>query len=404
MKKTISKHSCLIYIFFLLGITQGKAQVITSFSPDKNLLKTIDAVLSESCTQYSQLIKNSQDTLLPRTFENGRLVQVPSPSWVSGFYPGTLFFLYRYSKNKIFYQEAHKKLLLLEKEQFNKGTHDLGFMIYCSFGNAEKIKKDRKNVTVLLNSARSLSARYNENVGAIKSWDHKPEKWKYPVIIDNMMNLELLTWASRVSGDPAFYKVAVTHANTTIKNHFRSDNSSYHVIDYDPVTGVVRNKLTEQGYSDESAWARGQAWGLYGYTMMYRETKNKGYLEQAQKIADFILNNPALPKDKIPYWDFNAPDIPDALRDASAGAIISSALIELAGYAGRVKGNVYLKAAETILRTLSSERYRAGIGENGGFILKHVVGALPLKTEIDVPLIYADYYYVEAMMRYRGLK
>ena len=218
------------------------------------------------------------------------------------------------------------------------------------------------------------------------------------------MNLELLFWATQYSGDSSFYKIAVTHANTTIKNHFRADNSSFHVVDYDPATGEVRVKQTAQGYADNSAWARGQAWGLYGYTVMYRATKDPKYLAQANKIAHFILTNPTLPADKIPYWDYNSHDIPATYRDASASAITASALLELSKYAGGEKGANYLNIAEQIIRNLSTRTYTADAGENGGFILKHSTGHLPGSSEVDVPLTYADYYYIEAMIRYRAMK
>jgi hypothetical protein len=217
------------------------------------------------------------------------------------------------------------------------------------------------------------------------------------------MNLELLFWATKLSGDSSFYNIAVTHANTTIKNHFRADNSSYHVLNYDSKTGAIKQKKTAQGAADESAWARGQAWGLYGFTATYRETKDEKYLDQANRIAQFILKHLNLPADKIPYWDFNAPGIPNALRDASAAAIIASALLELSGYVQGAQREEYISVVETILRTLSSGEYKAAAGTNGGFILKHGVGHMPNKTEIDVPLTYADYYFVEAMKRYKEL-
>jgi uncharacterized protein YyaL (SSP411 family) len=218
-----------------------------------------------------------------------------------------------------------------------------------------------------------------------------------------MMNLELLFWATRVTGDSSYAKIAITHANTTMKNHFRPDYSSYHVVIYNPKTGAVQQRKTAQGYADESAWARGQAWGLYGYTLMYRETKNKKYLDHANHIANFILHNPNLPADKIPYWDFNAPNIPNALRDASAGAVTASALLELCRYTDKNNGQLYFKTAQTIITNLSGSCYKAAPGTNGGFILQHSVGHMPQKTEIDVPLTYADYYFVEAMTRYKNL-
>jgi rhamnogalacturonyl hydrolase YesR len=218
-----------------------------------------------------------------------------------------------------------------------------------------------------------------------------------------MMNLKLLFWATQATGDSSFYKIALSHANTTMKNHFRADYSSYHVVNYNANTGEVMQRKTAQGFADESAWARGQAWGLYGYTDVYRETKDKKYLEQANKIAAFILNNPNLPKDKIPYWDFNAPGIPNALRDASAAAVMASALLELSGYVDQKLAKQYFKTAETIIKMLSTAKYKAAAGTNGGFILQHGVGHMPAKTEIDVPLTYGDYYFVEAMIRYKNI-
>jgi hypothetical protein len=252
---------------------------------------------------------------------------------------------------------------------------------------------------VLLQGAKSLTKRFNPNTGVIKSWDHA--KGQYLVIIDNMMNLELLFWATKVSGDSSFYKIAVTHANTTMKNHFRPDNSSYHVLKYDTITGEVLSKKTAQGYADESAWARGQAWGLYGYIVTYRETKDKKYLDQAVKIADFILQHPNLPKDKVPYWDHNAPNIPNEERDASAAAITASALLELSAYVKN--GKELVKEAEEILTNLSSPAYLAAVGTNNDFILMHSTGHKPAKSEIDVPIIYADYYYIEGLLRYKQM-
>jgi len=238
-------------------------------------------------------------------------------------------------------------------------------------------------------------------VGCIKSWDSRDGD--FIVIIDNMMNLELLFWAFKESGDSTFLDIALTHANTTIENHFREDNSSYHVINYDPETGEVKEKKTAQGHADDSAWARGQAWGLYGYTVMYRETKDQKYLDQAVKIADFMLNHPNLPEDKVPYWDFNAPNIPGALRDASAGAVTAAALLELQGYVEQEKSVRYMSDAETMLKTLLTDEYFATDKTNGGFLLKHSVGHIPENSEVDVPLTYADYYVVEAMKRYKEI-
>ena len=281
-----------------------------------------------------------------------------------------------------------------------EGSHDLGFMMYCSFGNAYRITNNPAYKPVILNSAKSLITRYRPSIKAIQSWDSNVH-FKCPVIIDNMMNLELLEWASQNGGDKQFGNIAVNHANTTLKNHFRPNYSCFHVVDYDLKTGLPVRKFTWQGANDTSSWSRGQSWALYGYTMMYRFTKDTAYLNQAKHIAQFILTNPNLPQDKIPYWDFNAPNIPDALRDASAAAVYASALLELGQYANAEERNQYVAVSETILRNLSSEKYLAKAGTNGGFLLMHSVGALPLNSEVDVPLTYADYYFIEALLRYK---
>jgi rhamnogalacturonyl hydrolase YesR len=289
----------------------------------------------------------------------------------------------------------------LEKEKLNTGTHDLGFILYNSFGNGYRLTENPIYKDILLTGAESLISRYNDTVGCIRSWSWG--NWKFPVIVDNMMNLEYLFWATKMTGDSTYYKIAVSHSEKTIRNHLRADWSSYHVVDYDPSSGEVVLKQTHQGASDESAWARGQAWGLYGFTVVYRETGNLKYLEVAKNIANYILNSPNLPEDMIPYWDFNAPEIPDAKRDASAAAIISSALLELQKFVDKDLSRKYLKAAEKIIRTLSSPKYRAKLGENNNFILMHSVGSLPANSEVDVPLSYADYYYIESLMRYREI-
>jgi unsaturated chondroitin disaccharide hydrolase len=275
-------------------------------------------------------------------------------------------------------------------------------MLYCSFGNGLRLTGNDAYNDILLTGARSLSTRFRPNIGCIQSWGSR-NGWQCPVIIDNMMNLELLMWAFRKTGDSSFYKIAVTHADTTIKNHFRKDYSTWHVVSYDTISGKVETKQTAQGAADESSWARGQSWGLYGYTMMYRETGLQRYLDQAQGIADFLISHPNLPDDKIPYWDYNAPGIPDAQRDASAGAIMASALIELSGFVDPGKSRNYLDVAERQIRSLASPAYMAEPGGNGNFILMHSVGSLPANSEVDVPLTYADYYFIEALIRLRRL-
>jgi rhamnogalacturonyl hydrolase YesR len=390
----------IVFAILLFGCTAQKKSAI----PNREMLQTIDRNFSDASAQYKVMMTKLSPNRFPKTYyaQKDSLETSNSGWWCSGFYPGTLLYLYEQTKDQSLLSEAERILKVLEKEKNNTSTHDLGFMMFCSFGNADRIVSKPEYKDILLTSAKSLSTRFNPKVGCIKSWDSNPSD--FLVIIDNMMNLELLFWATRVTGDSSFYKIATTHANTTIKNHFRPDYSSYHVINYDPVTGAIKQKRTAQGYADESAWARGQAWGLYGFTATYRETKDPKYLDQANHIAQFILNHPNLPADKIPYWDFNAPDIPNALRDASAAAVTCSALLELSGYVDEQQKKQYLSVAETILKNLSTDPYKASIGTNGGFILQHCVGHMPNKTEVDVPLTYADYYFVEAMKRYKELE
>lgn len=370
--------------------------------------KEMDAVIEKGLmvsVEQSKRMANSlwdQKSLLPRTIDSqGKLVTSDSKWWTSGFFPGVLWRLYEATGDTLLRHYAQDYTLRVEKEQYNRGNHDVGFMLYCSFGNGYRLTGDEKYKKVLLKGAESLSTRYKDHIGAIRSWDFNKAVWQYPVIIDNMMNLELLEWASKNSDRHRYTEIARSHADVTLKNHFRPDYSCWHVVSYDTITGQPEKKHTRQGYSHESSWSRGEAWALYGYTMMYRETHQKRYLEHAEKIANYILNHPCMPEDGIPYWDYDAPDIPDTYRDASAGAIMASAFIELSTLTDGKHSRKYLAMAETQLKTLTSPEYLAEPGTNGNFILKHSVGSLMEQSEVDVPLTYADYYYVEALLRYR---
>jgi rhamnogalacturonyl hydrolase YesR len=346
--------------------------------------------------------ENKNGTLVsPRTLENGELILVASKDWTSGFFPGELWYLYELTNNEKWKQEAIKFTAPIEQEKFNGKTHDMGFKIYCSFGNAYRLTKNPQDKEIIIKAAQTLATRFNPKVGSIRSWDHNSDKWDFPVIIDNMLNLELLFEATKLTGDSSFYKMAVTHANTTLKNHFRDDFSTWHVVDYDPETGVVKKKNTHQGLNDASAWARGQAWAIYGYTLCYRETKDPKYLAQAQNIAKFLFTHKNMPADLIPYWDFDAPSIPNETRDASAAAVIASALLELSTYSGN--DNNYLQKANQIITNLST-KYVAKLGSNKGFILTQSTGSKPSDSEVNVPLSYADYYYLEAIVRAKRLK
>ncbi|MFA7583815.1 MAG: glycoside hydrolase family 88 protein, partial [Proteiniphilum sp.] len=344
------------------------------------------------------LIKVEKPLVSPRTLdENGNLKLVVSRDWTSGFFPGELWYMYEFTKDPKWEKQARAFTTTLEVQKFTKTTHDLGFILYNSFGNGLRLTNDQSYKPILMEAANSLISRYKPNAKIIRSWDHNSDKWQCPVIIDNMMNLELLFWASKESGDSTYYNIAVNHANRTMKNHFRPDYGTYHVVDYDTITGEVLNRHTHQGYAHESTWARGEAWALYGYTMCYRETKDNAYLDQARHVADFIFTNLNLPEDLIPYWDFNAPEIPDEPRDVSAAAIIASALYELSTYDGD-KANQYKEQADTILKNLTLH-YRATLHDDGGFLLLHSTGSKPSNSEVDVPLVYADYYFLEALLR-----
>ena len=377
----------------------------------KEITKTIseekiDSVNQLAANQYLSMAKNLEDSRYPKTFypENNKFETSNSGWWTSGFYPGTLLYLYEETTEDSLKIEAERILEDLKREESNTSTHDLGFMMFCSFGNANRMDPKPEYQDILMNSAKSLSTRYNDTVKAIRSWDsaswNKAGDDDLVVIIDNMMNLELLFWATEHSGDSTYYDIAVNHANTTMKHHFRDDYSSYHEVIYDENTGTVKKQITNQGFADESSWARGQAWGLYGYVVMYMATKNEKYLKMAENIANFILNHPNLPEDKVPFWDFDTDKIPNDLKDSSAAAVMASALLELYEFTDQTE---YFTAAEKMLETLSSNQYLANQDEIGGFLLKHGVGNMPNKTEVDVPLTYGDYYFVEALKRYKEI-
>lgn len=396
------KNICLILSLFFLGFSCAD-------SPKENIVQNnfefsgeqLKFAFGEIEKVRTQLGKTPEELPSPRNIEaDGSLRLVRARDWCSGFFPGELWYMYEYTKDDYWKEKAIEYTNLLEPLKTYKGTHDLGFMIYCSFGNGYRLNPTEHYKEVMIEGANSLISRFNPTTGCIRSWDHNSDKWQYPVIIDNMMNLEFLFWATKATGDPVYQDIAIKHADTTLKNHFRDDYSSYHVIDYDTITGEVRNKHTHQGYGHETAWARGQAWGLYGYVMCYRETGDQRYLEQAVKIANFIFSHPNLPADLIPYWDFNAPDIPQAPRDVSASTITASALYELAGYTEN--GNDYIAKADLILENLTKS-YRVPLHEQHGFLLNSSTGHKPAGTEINVPIVYADYYFIEALIRKQNL-
>ncbi len=358
------------------------------------------------------LIEEHPDTFLnPTTLKSdGTLFYCPVDDWRSGFFPGAMWYLYELTGDESLLPLAAKYTKAVSDAQHVRFHHDVGFMVGCSFGNALRLTGDTTTYApAIVEAAKSLCTRFRPAAGVIQSWDVEPggerEKkgWRCPTIIDNVMNLELLFEATRLSGDSTYYNVAVSHADRTLKEHFRPNGSCYHVIDYDPVSGDVRHRQTAQGCSDESAWARGQSWAIYGFTTVYRYTGDRRYLDRAEKTFDFVKNHPNMPSDLVPYWDLDAPGIPDEPRDVSTAAVIASGLYEMCRYCPD-KAKEYKAYADNIMKSLASADYTAPFGENGNFILMHSVTSKPANVEIDVPLNYADYYYLEALKRKRDLE
>lgn len=392
----------------LVGLLMLSASIscISQKRNDTDVITENTKIAEKQYELQTALIEKTNTVLIPRTINSkGKIVYVPIDDWTSGFFAGNIWFTYKLSNNKKWLPLAKKYTERLDSVKYLKCHHDVGFMIGSSYLNGYRQTGNKKYKEVIIQTAKSLSTRFKPNAGVLQSWDvdkdwQSKRGWKCPVIIDNMMNLELLFEATRLSGDSSFYKIAVSHANKTLTNHYRDNNSCYHVVDYDPETGLVRSRETAQGFANESSWARGQAWGLYGFIVCYRYTKNPIYLEQAKKIYDYIFTEETLPKDLIPYWDYNAPNIPNEPRDASAAAVSASALYEMSRYLPDKK---YKLTADKIIANLSTSAYRAEIGTNGNFILKHSVGSIPHNNEIDVPLCYADYYFLEALVRKSSL-
>lgn len=372
---------------------------------NNDISNVINNDINFSTRQYSlmlQQIGREGKVRIPKTIDKlGRMVYIPIDDWCSGFFPGSLCYLYQLTNDKSWLLQSKRFTEALDSIQYLTWHHDVGFMIGSSYLNIYRLNPNKAYKKAIIQTAKSLCTRFRKKAGVIQSWNvdrgwQSKRGWTCPVIIDNMMNLELLFEATRLSGDSTYWKVAVSHANKTLENQFRKDGSCYHVVDYDPNNGAVLHRQTAQGYADNSAWARGQAWAVYGYTVCYRYTHDRKYLDQAVKTLNFVMQNPNLPDDLIPYWDFDAPNIPNELRDVSSAACIASALYEMNNY---LPDNGYTSLADRIIRSLSSPEYRAPLGKNGCFLLMHSVGSIPHNNEIDVPLNYADYYFLEALTR-----
>lgn len=389
----------LLFVAVLLSVTIAAM----GQKPSKKSLKRVDDALELSLehSKYLYSLVEADKKAMPQSIEKGELLTSNIAWWTSGFFPGTLWYLYESSGDESLIAMADDVTERVLPQQYTKTHHDVGFMLNCSAGNGYRLTGNQTYKSALKNAAKSLSTRFSPSVGAIRSWDNP--KWEYPVIIDNMMNLELMFVASSMFDIPYYETIAVSHADKTMQCHYRDDASCYHVIDYDSKSGDVLSAVTHQGYADDSAWSRGQAWGLYGYVLMYRFTGDQKYLDWAGKITKFLVEHPNMPDDLVPYWDFDAPGIPNALRDVSAASVICSAWIEMSQYLEGAESKAIFALAEKQLNSLMSDKYmEKTVGENCGFILKHSVGFMNKNSEIDVPLSYADYYFVEALMRMKN--
>ena len=389
------RHILPAFLITLFVLASASAQTQGLDALVSHALKFAQQQARQTVSEINDSTKFARSTM-----PDGSWKATAARDWTSGFFPGCLWYLNESTKDPFFRQAAERWTAGMAQEQFDTGTHDLGFKIFDSYGNGYRLYPSDEYKKVILQTAETLSKRFNPTVGCIKSWDNR--RWAYPVIIDNMMNLELLFWAAENGGPKRLREIAIRHAETTMKNHFRPDGGTYHVLGYDTTNGAVIVRNTHQGYADESVWARGQAWAMYGFTMTYRFTKDPRFLATAQRAADYFIQR--LPADNVPYWDFQAPEIPNEPRDVSAAAICSSALFELSAYTkSAAKKAAYLDRAKNILRSLCSAPYLAE-GTISHAVLNHAVGSKPAKSEVDVSIIYADYYFIEAMLRYLQLK
>lgn len=399
----MSKNNLFGLFVILLSIfTSCKTETENPKKSEKELDTSynVDSALEN---RYQKLLSYKVDSLsFPRSYNpnDAIILGVPSKNWTSGFYAGNLWQIYEITGKPEYKALAKKWTAFIEKEKFNNRTHDMGFKVFNSFGQGLKHEDNQEYKDIIIKSAQTLSTRFNNTVGSIRSWDFNKERWDFPVIIDNMMNLELLFEATRISKDSSFHNLAIQHANTTLKNHFRPNNSTWHVLDYNPDNGTVRMRVTHQGINDDSSWARGQGWAIYGFTMAYRYTKDEKYLNQAKATASFFLNHKNLPEDGIPYWDFDAPNIPNEPRDVSAGAIVASALIELYGY---TKDETYLDYSKKFLKNVQTTNYILPTNLDVPFILDHSSGDWSKRSEMDEPIVYGDYYFLEALLRLKKL-
>lgn len=390
----------LFYIYLILEACQPQPwdEINTS-------LHYCQKQVNRTLTELKNRSSGIDYTLMPRNIADSACTwhvrKASKEEWCAGFWPGILWYTYEHSQDESIRQEAERFTASLEfLSRTPAFDHDLGFLIFCSYGNGYRLTNNPTYKQIILDTADTLATLFNPTVGALLSWPrHVKDYGGHNVIMDNMMNLEMLFWAAKNGGNPHLRDIAIAHANKTMKHHFRSDYTSYHVAVYDTLTGKRIKALTHQGYADESLWARGQAWAVYGFTVAYRETGDTRYLHFAEQVTDAYLAR--LPEDAIPYWDFDDPNIPNSPRDASAACVIASALAELHTYLPGEKGEDYKNRALKMLQSLASSPYRAG--ESKPAFLLHSTGNLPAGSEIDASIIYADYYYIEALLRWQKI-
>lgn len=399
MKHLKTKYwlACLLLVLLSCG---SKEQSIHDIC---QLIKESTETASLQLGYQAKLIEESGQILNPRTTYKNKIEYVPTNDWTSGFFPGSMWYMYDLTQEEKWKKLGQRYTEALDSAKFLTQEHSLGLIINSSYGNGYRITHSRAYREVIIQAARSFASRYRPLAGVIQSWDENrgwqgSMGWMCPVTIDSMMDLELLFEAFNLTGDSIFRRIAIKHANSILKNHYRADNSCYQVVDYDKQVGGIRGKCTIQGCTYESVWARGQAWGLYGFTVCYRATGDERYLQMAEKICHFLFTHKNMPSDLVPYWDFLALNIPNEPRDASAAAIIASALYELSYYKPE-----YKEKADGILKSLSGPAYRAVVGTNSNFILMHSVGSLPFLSEVDAPVNYADYYFLEALVRKKAM-
>ena len=392
MKQTLRLVLTFCLLAFIAGDAAAQRIVRKSFARAERQTALLDSLLT------------SPD-LFPASWNTDGTIKTNSArGWISGFVPANIWFLYEYTRDPKWLDMARRRTAPLDTLRRYTKTHDLGFMVGCPCAAAYRLTGEEAYRQLLIDASDALLTRFSPAVGLIRPWDNKNgDPNPYRVIIDNMMNLEMLFTVSKLTGDKRYYDIAVCHADNTLKNHFRPDNSCFHIVCYDAETGRVTGQRGGQGYSAASAWSRGQSWALYGFTMCYRETGDPSYLDRAVKCAEYFINHPRLPEDLVPYWDYDAPGIPDEPRDASAAAITASALLELAKYApGKEKS--YYGTARKILTSLASDRYLIPAGKKCGFLIDHSVGSKPSGSQVDVPIIYGDYYFLEALLRLKNYK